>query len=67
MRRRAFIAGLGFTAVWPRRVARGTDKLDRRIAVLIGFSNDTGEAASALKAFLRECAALGWTKVGMPD
>ncbi len=61
MRRRTFIAGLGFSAVWPRVSRAEQTGSMRRIAVLIGFSNNPA-TQRRVAAFLNGLAALGWTQ-----
>jgi len=64
VKRRAFIAGLGATAVWPLSArAQQSAKRMRRIGALIGFAENDPATQRRVAAFLKGLADLGW----MPD
>jgi putative ABC transport system substrate-binding protein len=61
IRRREFIAGLGYAAAWPlvARAQQG-DRL-RRIGVLLPATADDTQYQTLLGVFLQELALSGWT------
>jgi putative ABC transport system substrate-binding protein len=61
MKRRAFIAGLGSTVVWPV-VARGQHERVRRIGMLMLVGEDDKQAHAERAAFTTELQRLGWVE-----
>jgi len=61
MKRREFIAGLGGAAAWPM-AARG--QANRRIGLLMGWSERNLQFRTGASAFLLELARLGWVDGG---
>jgi putative tryptophan/tyrosine transport system substrate-binding protein len=63
MRRRDFVAGLGISAALPHMARAERAGRMRRIAVLVGFSEQDPATQRRVAAFLKQLADLGW----MPD
>jgi putative tryptophan/tyrosine transport system substrate-binding protein len=61
MLRRAFIAGLGGTVVWPLVARAQQPDRVRRIGVLTSYDENDPETRARLSAFTRALADLGWT------
>jgi putative ABC transport system substrate-binding protein len=60
MKRREFIAGLGWAAAWPLAAAAQPSSGLRRIGILQGIG-DNPQAEARNRAFLEEFQQLGWT------
>ena len=61
MKRRAFIAGLGSTAVWPLVARAQQGERVRRIGVLMPTDENDPVAKAQVSAFTQALAGLGWT------
>jgi putative tryptophan/tyrosine transport system substrate-binding protein len=60
MRRRAFIAGLGWVTTWPM-VARGQDRI-RKIGIFLNFTPGDAVGEARLSSFLKALESLGWAE-----
>ena len=60
MRRRAFIAGLGYAAALPVVARAQQPERMRRIGVLMGLDENDPEAKLRYSAFTQALAGLGW-------
>jgi putative tryptophan/tyrosine transport system substrate-binding protein len=60
MRRRAFIAGLGWVTTWPM-LARGQDRI-RKIGIFLNFTPGEPVGEARLSSFLRALESLGWAE-----